>query len=171
MAIVRYRLRCSTAVFGPGGKFWVQFWLHECGQVASQDKQVGTRQSVFPRDACNACRNMTQVLAKLVARSWLSPLWLVLTRFRRYLQTCVMYIKLYLHKTSCILQCLQRALRKLFCTGTLYDPNVWCSSAGSSASSYRTPTGTNITGYAHQHCNTNTTWLHLLSEMISVEPC
>ena len=53
--------------------------------------------------------------------------------------------------------------RKLVCTGTLYDPNVWCSSAGSSASSCRTPTGSNITGYAHQHCNTNTTWLHLLS--------
>ena len=43
-----------------------------------------------------------QVLAKLVARSWLSPLWLVLTPSRRHLQTfqwspsnstCVMYIK------------------------------------------------------------------------------
>ena len=49
---------------------------------------------------------LTQVLAKLVARSWLSPLWLVLTPSRRHLANLpVIAIKLYLrdvHKTSCI---------------------------------------------------------------------
>ena len=105
---------------------------------------------------------MTQVLAKLVARSWLSPLWLVLTRVickpsRDRHQTLPGW------STSCInfafytSTCFEETSARVLCTTPTFDAPLRVHQHHP-AEHPLAATSLDL------HTNTNTTWLHLLSE-------